>query len=191
VSNPYFTSNIPAGKAAQGDPRVVRGATLRITRAAPGSQGKDVQEELIGYTDRFIQAENWVTDLSDTDTGPASGFGKWEDVNGPIEGQRRFPIDHMLGPLSTAEEKQLLATEDRGGSLMSAARVTQDPVTRIPDNVAEQDPRSESDVFFGSDKYPRQLDNVMKRYEDVDRTQEQVDYRDSKAMPIKVIRRKP
>jgi hypothetical protein len=191
VSNPYFTNNIPEARAMQGEPKVVRGASLRITRATPGSQGKDVREEIIDYTNRFTQAEDWVGNLSGTDEGPASGFGRWEDTYSETESLGRFPIDHMLGSLSDAEEKQLLQSEGRGGNLMSKARVTRDPVTLIPDNIAEQDPRAESDAFFGSDKYPRQLENVMKRYDDVDRMQEQVDYKDSKAMPIKIIRRKP
>ncbi len=190
MSNPYFT-NVPATRAPSGGTQIVRGASQRITRAVPGSQGKDVRAEIIDYTDRFLQAENWVTDLVDTGDGPKSGFGKWENNNADLYGdQRRFPVEHILGPLSAVEEKQLRDTEDRGGDLMSEARVSRDPVTLIPSNVAEQDTREESDKFFGSDKYPRQFDNVMKRYDDVDRTQEQVDYRDSRAIPIKVIRRK-
>lgn len=185
--NPYFTNNIPA---SPGETKIVRGASQRITRAVPGSQGKEVRVERVDYTDRFLQAEDWVEDLGGPATGPQSGFGKWESVNAEIEDQRRLPVDHMLGPLTDVEKKQLLASEGRGGSLMNEARVTRDPVTLIPENVAEQDPRAESDVFFGSDKYPRQFGNVMKRYDGVDRTQEQVDYRDSKAIPIKVIRGK-
>jgi len=193
VSNPYFTSNVPMG-ASQGKTQIVRGASQRITRAVPGSQGKEIRAEVIDYTEEFIQAEDWVRDLDDTGAGPRSGFGKWESNNAELYDSAapgRFPVEHMLGPLSAVEEKQLRTSEDRGSGLMNSARVARDPVTRIPDNVAEQDSRSESDTFFGSDKYPRQLDNVMKRYDEVDRTQEKVDYKDSKAMPIKVIRRKP
>lgn len=193
MSNPYFTSNVPIG-ASQGKTQIVRGASQRITRAVPGSQGKEIRAEVIDYTDEFIQAEDWVRDLADTGEGPRSGFGKWESNNGELYSSAapgRFPVEHMLGPLSDAEEKQLRTSEDRGSGLMSSARVSRDPVTRIPENVAEQDPRAESDSFFGSDKYPRQLDNVMKRYDEVDRPREQVDYKDSKAIPIKVIRRKP
>lgn len=190
MANPYFTNDSMSAGASGGKTKIVRGASQRITRAVPGSQGKAIQVEEIDYTDQFLQAENWVEDLAGPATGPMSGFGKWEKDYGPIEDQRRFPVDHMLGPLTEVEEKRILAEESRGSNFMSEARVTRDPVTRIPDNVAEQDPRAESDAFFGSDKYPRQFDNVMKRYDDVDRTQEQVDYPTSTAMPIKVIRRK-
>lgn len=192
MSNPYFTNNTPMG-ASKGKTQIVRGASQRITRAVPGSQGKEIRAEVIDYTEEFIQAEDWVRDLTDTGEGPRSGFGKWESNNAALYDSAapgRFPVEHMLGPLSASEEKQLRTSEDRGGGLMGTARVERDPVTRIPDNVAEQDPRAESDAFFGSEKYPRQFDNVMKRYDEVDRTQEKVDYKDSKAIPIKVIRRK-
>lgn len=191
MSNPYFTNGAANTGAPRGGTQIVRGASQRITRAVPGSQGKNIQVEEIAYTDKFIQAENWVDDLAGPTGGPMSGFGQWEKVNEPIEDQRRFPVDHMLGPLSDAEEKQILQAEGRGGGLMGTARVARDPVTRIPDNVAEQDAKSESDAFFGDDKYPRQFDNVMKRYDEVDRPQEKVDYHSAKSIPIKVIRRKP
>lgn len=191
MSNPYFTNNASAARASRGGTKIVRGATQRITRAVPGSQGKNIQVEEIDYTNQYIQAENWMRDLGGESVGPMSGFGRWEKVNEGIEDQRRFPVDHMLGPLSDAEEKQLLASESRSRDNSVEARITRDPVTRIPDNVAEQDPRAESDAFFGSDKYPRQFDNVMKRYDEVDRPQEKVDYPTSKAIPIKVIRREP
>lgn len=191
MSNPYFTNNVPAVGAPQGGTRIVRGASQRITRAVPGSQGKNIQVEEIDYTDRYTQAENWVEDLSYERGGPTTGYGRWEKVNEGLEDQRRFPVDHMLGSLSNVEEKQILASEGRIRDNTVEARVTIDPVTRIPDNVAEQDPRAESDAFFGSDKYPRQLDNVMKRYDEVDRPQEKVDYPSSTAIPIRVIRRKP
>lgn len=191
MSNPYFTNTVPAAGASQGRTSIVRGASQRIIRAVPGSQGKEVRAEVIDYTDQFLQAENWVNnDLDDSGSGPMSGFGKWEKVNEGIEDQGRFPIDHILGSLSEEEERHIAEAERRGGNLMSEARVERDPVTRIPSNVAEQDPRAESDKFFGSEKYPRQFDNVMKRYDEVDRGTEQVDYKSSKAIPIKVVRRR-
>jgi len=188
--DPYFTNVIP-GSRDEGPRKIVRGAAQRIIRAVPGSQGQEVREERIDY----VPSDDWLpddidrVDPSEPGSGVATGFGKWMQTEGSVYDQGRFPIESSLGSLSPNEERRLLDVTNGERRLMSQAEVKRDEVTRIPDNVSWQDPQAESDKFFGSEKRPRELDQVLDRMKEVDRGKEQVDYRRSKAIPIKVLRR--
>jgi hypothetical protein len=194
AGDPYFT-NVNLKSRDEG-PKIVRGASQRIIRAVPGSQGQEVREETIGYAEK-AQFEDWLpddidqVDAGEPGSGTATGFGRWMRTEGSLQDQRRFSIENTLGPLNPNEERRILdAAPEREQRLMSQAEVSRDEVTRIPDNVSWQDPQAESDRFFGSEKRPRELDRALDRIKDVDQGKEQVDYRKSKAIPIKVLRRR-
>jgi len=193
AGDPYFT-NVPKSRG-DGPQKIVQGASQRIIRAVPGSQGQEVSEERIDYVQKE-QYEDWLPDdidrvSSDTPgSGVATGFGRWMQTEGSFRDQRHFPIENAFRPLDPNEESRLLAGTKNEQRLMSEAEVSRDEVTRIPDNVSWQDPQAESDKFFGSEKRPRELDQVLDRMKEVDRGKEQVDYRRSKAIPIKVLRRR-
>lgn len=192
VGDPYFTNVIPRS-GDRGPQKIVRGASQRIIRAVPGSQGKDVREEIIDY----VQPGDWLpSDIDLVDprapgAGVATGFGRWMQDEGSLRDQRRFPIENVFRAPDSREEQHILAAAGGTDQLMSQADVRRDEVTRIPDNVSWQDPQAESDKFFGSEKRPRQLDRTLERMREVDRGKEKVDYVRSKAIPIKVLPRRP
>jgi hypothetical protein len=168
--------------------RIVRGAAQRIVRAAPGSRGKDLQVTEIEYNSEYQDAEDWLNPsiARGIDKSSSSGYGRWEQVDGGIyNDQRRFPVEGIRG--LTLEDEKRVANTDRETGLMSKAFVHRDPVTRSPENIAQQDAASESDNFFGSDQYPRQLDVTLERAKKIDRGSEQVDYEKSKTIPIRIL----
>lgn len=191
LGDPYFT-NVNKESRNEGPRKIVRGASQRIIRAVPGSQGQEVREEIIDYDrpDDWLDDDIDQVDPSEPGSGVATGFGKWMKTEGSLLDQRRFPIENTSGSLSPDEERRLLDITNGEQRLMSEAEVRRDDVTRIPDNVSWQDPQAESDKFFGSEKRPRELDRVLDRMKEVDRGKEQVDYRKSRAIPIKVLRRR-
>lgn len=186
---PYFTNTVPKSRD-EGPQKIVRGASQRIIRAVPGSQGREVREDVIDYA----QPDNWLpddidrVDPSEPGSGVATGFGRWMQIEGSLL-QSSFPARSSFGSLSPNEEHRILEVTEREQQLMSEAEVKRDEVTRIPDNVSWQDPQAESDKFFGGEKRPRELAQVLDRMKEVDRGREQVDYRKSKAIPIKILRR--
>jgi len=190
ASDPYFT-NISPNVRNEGPQKIVRGASQRIIRAVPGSQGREQYEDVIDYTkpNDWLSDDIGQVDPSDPGAGVATGFGKWMQTEGSIYDQRSFPVEHVLRAPNPVEERHILAAAAGDSRLMSQAEVKRDPLTRIPDNVAWQDPQAESDRFFGGEKYPRQLDRTLDRMREVDRGPERVDYKKSKAIPIKFIRR--
>jgi hypothetical protein len=178
----------------EGERRVVKNPPLRITRAASQSFGKQTKTEFVEDPD-LENWEDWVPgDIDRIEEGDPlrryanvpSKFGMWADRYAQVADTRQFPVESMFGELSEEEEKRVLERASQRDPFGS--RVRRDPVTRIPENVSWADPLSESDKFFGEEKYPRQFERTLNRMEQVDRKQERVDYRSSRAIPIKVVR---
>lgn len=181
---PYFVTGRDVGNTQR---QVVTGAPVKIYRAASQSFGKDVTVE---YVER-PNAGGWVPgedELADIENSAASGFARYAEVYGEeYQDQAMYPIERITGPPSPMEEKRILeaAAADQG---LMGRRVQRDPFTRVPENVAEVDRMSESDKLYGKDKIVQETDAVLERMEHVDSGREGVDYKTSKAVPIKIIR---
>lgn len=184
--DPFFVTSRNEGATKT---QLVRGAPVKIHRAAgtgsfSQSEGVDTRVEWLDPN----SVEDWVPDASElvgAEASGLSGFGRHAQVFGDeYTEQARFPIESRL------DEKRIIEAADPNAAMPDPRRrIKTDPVTRIPENVAEVDRMSESDNFFGADKVVPETDAVLERMKNVDRTRERVDYGASKAMPIKVIRR--
>jgi len=171
--------------------QIVYGAPVKIHRAASESMGKDVHVEVL---DRH-SAGDWSLseqDVAEVANGKPSGFARFAEMYGDtFRDQNRFPIEGTLGTISKAEESRILEAADGKQGLMGVGRrVQRDPVTNIPENIAEIDRMSESNMFFGKDKPEAETTTVLERMKHVDRGREKVDYRTSTAIPIKIMRGK-
>lgn len=182
-SEPYFVTGKDVGGVQR---EVVRGTSVKIHRAASQSFGKDVTVE---YVER-PKVDDWIPgeqELKDANSA-ATGFARYAEMYGEIhEDQGMYPIEHVLGAPSPQEEAHILAKASDDQSLMGR-RVERDPLTRVPENFAAVDRLPESDKFFGQDKIVPETDAVLERMKDVDRGRERVDYKTSKAVPIKIMR---
>jgi len=172
--------------------QVVTGAPVKIYRAAGSgsfSQSGGVEVD-IEWLER--PADDWVpneSELADTVGSDMSGFARYAALYGDQHpDQARFPIESSL-PTPEMEKRILEAADANETSPDPRRRIHRDPVTQVPENFAAVDRMSESDSFFGKDKVEPETDAVLQRMKHVERTRERVDYKTSKAMPIKVIRR--
>lgn len=186
-SDPFFITGRDTGSVQT---QMVRGASVKIHRAASESMGKSVSVEFLDPN----MVEDWVPDevqLKGTEGGSMTGFARYAEMYGGQYGdQARFPIEASMGPISDVERKRIIEATDPNASMPDPRRrIHRDPDTYIPENVAEVDRLSESDSFFGKDKVEPETDAVLERMKHVDRVKESVDYKTSRAVPIKVIRR--
>jgi len=183
-NEPYFVTGRDAGGVQS---KVVTGTPVKIHRAASQSFGKDVTVE---YVERPMVGD-WVPgerELGGTENSAASGFARYAEMFGEMHGdQAMYPIEGTIGPPSPQEEARILEAASDDQSLMGR-RVERDPLTRVPENFAAVDRLPESDKFFGQDKIVPETDAVLERMKDVDRGRERVDYKASKAVPIKIMR---
>lgn len=174
---------------------IVYGAPVKIHRAASQSMGKDVSVE---WLDRNA-VEDWTPsekELSGIGNSKASGFARYAELYGDVyEDQGRFPVENIfpssggfLDSLTELERQRIVEAADPSTSLPDPRRrIHRDPVSRVPENFAAIDRTSESDRFYGKDKVS-ETDVVLERMKHVDRGRERVDYRVSKAVPIKIVR---
>jgi len=173
--------------------KVVSNPPMKLTKAASCSFGKTTRAELVEYDPSMEEWENWIPndiDIVDPREPGASiltGFGERTQLAERTSDSRFFPIEHAFGELTENDRMDILQKAAQGDPL--ARRIRRDPVTRIPENTSWADPTAESDKFYGADKHPKQFDPVLDRMKTVDRGRERVDYRSSKAIPIKVVRR--
>jgi len=179
--DPYFVSARDTGKVKT---QIVRDAPQRITRAAAGSRGKDVAVETVS---RMGVVDNWISDLEVPEGGKESGFAEYVERMGGLQEGDLYPIEHVADVLSPSEERKIIESRDAASARI--ARVHKDPVSGVPDNWAAMDRLPESDKFFGKDKDISETETAMNRAEQVDRGRERVDYKKSKAVPIKMVRR--
>jgi hypothetical protein len=131
---------------------------------------------------------DWVPsegDLRGIKDSKVSGFARYAELYGSLQEDSGF-----LGSLSEGEEKRIREAADVDqGLILRSRRLQRDPVTRVPENFAAIDRTPESDRFFGEDKVEPETVTVLDRMEKVDRGREGVDYKTSKAVPIKMLRR--
>ena len=182
ANDPYFTNTRDTGVKTQ----YVKNAPVRITRAADGSRGKEVKSELIDISD----VDDWLPDERDIpDGGKPSGFAAHAEMHGDLNSyEDEYPIDRLSRTNAVPlDAKSLMSRDD--AARKRVARVHIDPVTHVPDNFAAIDRMPESDRFYGKDKEEAETTDAMERAEKVDRTMERVDYKSSKSVPIKMIRR--
>lgn len=184
---PFFITARDEGKV---ETQIVHGAPVKIHRATGDgtfSQSKGIETQIDWLDPAMV--EDWVPDESDligTESSGLSGVGRHMELYGDqYKEQARFPIEASL------DEKRIIEAADPNATMPDPRRrIKTDPVTRIPENVAEVDRMAESDNFFGKDKAESETATVLERMQTVDRVRERVDYKNSKAMPIKVIRRR-
>jgi len=169
----------------------VRGASVKITRAASQSFGKSTHVEMIGYVPEGGDLD-WVEDNVDRigkdelGAGVPSKFGIYADTQ-EKQGGVPLPIEASFGMLTEADEDDIRKSAAQGSDPLRR-RVTRDPVTRIPENTSWADRQPESDNFFGEEKPVREFDSVRQRQNTVERKRESVDYGTASAIPIKVMR---
>lgn len=185
-NEPFFVTGRDVGNVKT---QVVRGAPVKIYRGTGGggfsqSEGIDAQIEWLDPN----TVEDWVPDDSElvgSERSGMSGFGRHAQMYGDqYEEQARFPIESSLN------EQRIIEAADPNATMPDPRRrIRTDPVTRVPENIAEVDRLPESDSFFGKDKPEAETTTVLDRMQNVDRVRERVDYKASKAVPIKVVRR--
>jgi len=98
--NPHFTKPIPKTK---GETKIVKGTSVKITRAIAGSMGKSTTKTLAPPPDK-----DWLDlDALADAKGKLSGFGRWDDLGARLNRvEDTKDIDEL--PKLPSNEKELV-----------------------------------------------------------------------------------
>jgi len=158
--------------------QLVSGAPVKIVKARPGSRGQDTEVTVVNPP-----PDDWIpTDLSIPERGRETGFAEFYRMyKSAYESDTdTYPVEGML---DESEYKRILEAAEKQTDRF---RVSRDPVTKVPNNWAAIDRQPDSDKFFGDNKEP-ETDAALNRIQFIEQPKEKVDYKTSKAVPIKFL----
>jgi len=166
--------------------KLVSGPSLRVTRAASMSFGKNAKVEEVAYIPENIPIEEWFSNDLDKnlEPSPGTGFGTWYVANKDTLLANSYPIENYLDNAKEVDRIKEAAAPD----VKFRSRIHRDPLTNIPSNVAEVDRSAESTSFFGALNNHNELEEIIERSNQVTRLPEHVDYVKAKSIPIKFMK---